>query len=94
MLQIQGGGQTETKAMDKPKELTFSSQSTHIYALRGKVKVTKVHIFVHWEVKLKWPKYPYLCTERQSWSDQSTHICALKGKADVVKVHIFVQLGI
>jgi hypothetical protein len=27
--------------------LTFSGQSTHICALKGKVQVTKVHIFVH-----------------------------------------------
>jgi hypothetical protein len=47
-----------------PAKLTFSGRNTHICALRGKVEVTKVHIFVHWKVRLKWTKYTYLCTER------------------------------
>jgi hypothetical protein len=56
--------------------LTFSGQSTHICALKGKEEVAKVNIFVHWNVGKK-------C--------QSTHICALKGREEVAKVHTFVH---
>jgi hypothetical protein len=44
--------------------VTFSGRSTHICALKGKVQLAEVHIFVHWKVRFNWPKYTYLCSER------------------------------
>jgi hypothetical protein len=73
------------------KRYGWSGQSAYICALKGKVKVAKVHIFLHWKVRLKWPKYTYFCTKRYGWSGQSAYICALKGKVKVAKVHIFVH---
>jgi hypothetical protein len=33
--------------------LTFRDRSTNICELEGKVELTKVHMFVHWKVRLK-----------------------------------------
>jgi hypothetical protein len=74
--------------------VTFSCRCTRNCALKGKVQVTKVHIFVHWKVRLKWPKYTYLCTEKYGWNGQSTHFCTLKSTVEMAKVHIFVHLKV